>query len=115
VHEMGIARSILDIALDAARKGGAKRIGRVTVVAGELRSIVPLQLTFYFSLLAENTTANGAELVIETMPVTLRCNTCGETFRAEEHGYQCPRCGSRDLETIGGTELRVKDIEVDDT
>jgi len=112
---MGIARSILDIALDAAEKGGAKRVRRVTVVAGELRGIVPLQLTFYFSLLAENTIASGAELAIDTMPVTLRCKSCGETFRAEEHGYQCPRCGSRDLEPVGGTELRVKDIEVDDT
>jgi len=113
VHEMAIAQSILDIAIAAAGKEGALRITRVNVAAGELRGIVPLQFTFYFGLLAENTIASGAYLNLEITPVTGRCRHCEDIFIVEEYRYICPKCQSEDIQTIGGTELRLKDIEVE--
>lgn len=113
MHEMGIARSILDIAIAASEKEGAQRIVRVNVVAGELRGIVPLQLTFCFGVIAENTIASGAQLYVEITPVRGRCRGCEETFIVEDYRYICPRCHSEDIQTIGGTELRVRDIEVE--
>lgn len=113
MHELTIARGILDIALAAAEKEGAKRILRVNVVAGELRGIVPLQLTFCFSLVAEETIAKDADLNLEITPIRGKCQQCAETFVVEDYCYQCPKCGSRDIQVIGGTELRVRDIEVE--
>lgn len=113
VHEMSIAKSILDIAIAAAERGQAQRITRVNVVAGELRGIVPLQLTFYFGVVSENTIAGGAYLNLDTVPVTARCRECDEAFTVENFRYICPRCQSSDVQVTGGTELRVKDIEVE--
>jgi hydrogenase nickel incorporation protein HypA/HybF len=113
VHEMSIARSILDIAIEAAEKGGAKRITRVNVLAGELRAIEPLHLAFCFSIMAEDTIASAAELNVETVPVKGTCRSCGETFIVEDYQYACPKCHSLDIQTEGGTELRLTDIEVD--
>ena len=110
---MGIAQQILDIAVAAAVKGGAERIGKINVVAGELRGIVPVQLTFCFSVVAQNTIASEAYLNLETVPVTARCSNCDEAFTVEDFFYVCPRCESTDVEVTGGTELRVRDIEVD--
>ena len=110
---MGIARSILDIAIAASERGGAQRITRINVVAGELRGIVPLQLTFCFSIIAENTIASRACLNLEITPVRGRCRECEETFIVEDYRYICPKCNSEDVQTIGGTELRVRDIEVE--
>jgi len=59
---MAIARNIIDIVVAAAEKEGAKRITKVNVVSGELRGIVPAQLTFCFGLMAEHTLASGAYL-----------------------------------------------------
>jgi len=113
VHEMAIARSILDIAIAATEKEGAQRITRVNVVVGELRGIVPLQLTFCFGLLAENTIASGAHLNFEITPVQGRCGKCDETFLVEDYRYICPKCHGADIQTVGGTELRLRDIEVE--
>ena len=113
MHEMTIARGILDIAVAAAEKEGVQKILRVNVVAGELRGIVPLQLTFCFGLLAEGTIAKDAYLNMEITPVRGSCRECAETFAVEDYRYQCPKCGSRDVQTVGGTELRVSDIEVE--
>ncbi|MBT9143623.1 MAG: Hydrogenase/urease nickel incorporation protein HypA [Dehalococcoidia bacterium] len=112
MHEMSIARSLLDIAIAAARKGGAQRITRVNVVAGELRGIVPLQFTFYFGLLAEDTIAGGAYLNLEITPIRGRCRKCEEIFIVEDYRYICPKCRGEDIQTVGGTELRLSDIEV---
>ena len=113
MHEMSIADSILDIAVAAAEKEGARKIVRINVVAGELRGIVPLQLSFCFDILAEGTIAKDADLNVEINPVRGRCRECAEAFIVEDYLYQCPRCGSRDIETVGGTELLVSDIDVE--
>ena len=113
MHELAIARNIVNIAIAAAEKEGAKRITRVDVVAGELRGIVPAQLTFSFGLMAENTIASGAYLNLEITPVACRCRKCQEEFAVKDYRYLCTKCQSQDVETLSGTELRVKDIEVE--
>jgi hydrogenase nickel incorporation protein HypA/HybF len=110
---MAIARNIVDIAVAAAEKEGARKIARVNVMAGELRGIVPEQLIFCFGLMAENTIAGGAYLALEIMPLMVKCKQCGDKFVAKDYRYACPICQSEDIETLSGTELRVKDIEVE--
>ena len=110
---MTIAQSILDIAIAAAEKEGAQRITRVNVVAGELRGIEPLQLTFCFGLMVENTIASAANLGLEITPAKGRCKACEEIFTVKDYQYVCPKCRSGDIQTVGGTELRVIDIEVE--
>ena len=113
MHEMTIARSILDIAIEAAQKGGATRISRVNVLAGELRAIEPLHLAFCFTIMAEGTMADAAQLNVEIVPVRGTCRLCGTAFSVQNHEYVCPACHSPDIQTEGGTELRLTDIEVD--
>jgi hydrogenase nickel incorporation protein HypA/HybF len=113
VHEMGIAQNILEIAVEAASKEGATRITRIDLVAGELRGLVPMQLTFCFSIVAKDTIASGAYLNVEEVPVTAHCQDCSEDFAVKEYEYLCPKCGSVKIQVTGGTELRVKDIEVE--
>ena len=112
MHEMAIAQGIIDIAVAAAQKEGAQKITKINVVAGELRGIVPLQLTFCFSVLAEQTIASHSYLNLEITPVKGKCKNCDETFIVKDYQYVCPQCHSRDIQTVGGTELRVRDIEV---
>jgi hydrogenase nickel incorporation protein HypA/HybF len=113
VHEMAIARGIVDIAVAAATREGAQRITRINVVAGELRGIVPLQMTFCFSVVAEGTIASDALLNLELTPIKARCRQCDHTFIVEDHNYVCPDCHGQEVQTVAGMELRVRDIEVE--
>jgi hydrogenase nickel incorporation protein HypA/HybF len=63
--------------------------------------------------MAENTIARGAYLDLEIMSIMGKCNKCAETFMVKDYRYVCPRCQSEDIQTLSGTELRVKDIEVE--
>jgi hydrogenase nickel incorporation protein HypA/HybF len=110
---LSIAQNILDIAVAAAEREGAQKITRINIVAGKVRAIVPEQLSFCFEVIAEGTIASGAELNMEIVPVKGRCRKCGEVFIVEDFLYICPQCQSSDIEITGGTELRIKDIEVD--
>ena len=110
---MAIARNIVNIAVAAADKEGARRITRVNMVAGELRGIIPAQLISCFGLMTENTIASGAYLGLEVTPAVGKCNQCGESFIVEDYRYVCPKCQGEDIQAVGGTELRVKDIEVE--
>lgn len=112
MHEMSIAQSILDLVIPIAQREGAEKITAVNVEAGELRAIVPLQLTFCFGVMSENTIASGAQLNIEITPTTARCRQCDEEFVVHDYQYICPKCYSLDIEMTGGTDLRVVDIEV---
>ena len=69
--------------------------------------------TFCFEVIAGGTIADGAELDLEIVPVRGTCRGCGEGFIVEDFLYICPKCQGRDIEITGGTELRIKDIEVD--
>jgi len=113
MHEMGIAQNILDIALSAAGTEGATKITRINLMAGELRGIVPLQLTFCFGLVAKDSIASGAYLSIEEVPVSGHCNDCNSDFSIKEYEYVCPKCGSTKIQVTGGTELSIKDIEIE--
>ncbi len=113
MHEMGIAQNILDIALSAAGKEGASKITRINLVAGELRGIVPLQLTFCFGLVSKDTIAGGAYLSIDEVPVSGHCDGCNSNFSIKEYEYVCPSCGSTKIKLTGGTELSIKDIEIE--
>jgi hydrogenase nickel incorporation protein HypA/HybF len=110
---MGIAQNILDIAVQAANAEGASKISRINLVAGELRGIVPMQLTFCFSIVAKDSIASGAYLHVEEVPVAAHCNQCNADFKVEEYQYLCPKCGSKEIQITGGSELRIKDIEIE--
>jgi hydrogenase nickel incorporation protein HypA/HybF len=114
LHELPITQGILDIAVDAANKAGAKKVTAINLVVGELSSIIDDSVQFYFDILSKNTAADGAALRFERQPAIAACRDCGHTFTAKPPlSPLCPACGRNCLQVTGGRELRVDSIEVD--
>lgn len=112
MHEMSLAQNIIGMALSAVDGQNVQKINRVNVRAGELRGIVPMLLTLYFGLAAENTIAAGAELCVEYVPPLGKCRACNIVFPIKNYRYVCSECQAGDVQIIAGTELLLKDIEV---
>jgi len=113
MHEMSIAKGILEIVLSEAQRNGATQIKTVRIRAGELRGIVQEQLLFLWKFACKDTLAEGATLEIERVPIKARCQSCDHIFMVRNHEFICSECDSKDVDVTEGMELDVQDIEVE--
>jgi hydrogenase nickel incorporation protein HypA/HybF len=115
MHELPITDGILKTALEASQKNGARRITLITLVIGELASIVDDSVQFYFDILSKDTLAEKAQLHFRRVPATVVCSDCRHEFEARVPlSPTCPQCSSARLRVNGGRELYVESIEVED-
>jgi hydrogenase nickel incorporation protein HypA/HybF len=113
MHESSLAMSILGIVTDQADKAHACAVHQVTLCVGELAAVEATTLTACFEMLAEGTVADKARLVIERIPATGACLTCGAAVRRQNRTMRCPACATSSIKLVTGRELYVDSIEVE--
>ena len=113
MHEMALTESIVEIAVEAAKKQGAGKVKRVFVDVGGLSHVEPDALLFCFAAVSAGTIAEGAELEIDRVPGAGWCLDCGKTVPIAERFGACPECGGYHVKMTGGDDLRVREIEVE--
>ncbi len=112
MHETAIARNIISIAEEEARRRGAARIISIRVRLGEFRGVVPEALTFAYEVMRIGTLAEGANLEIGVDPLRVACNLCGEREMAPgELNLICSECGGI-LRIISGQDLVVESLDL---
>jgi hydrogenase nickel incorporation protein HypA/HybF len=113
MHEMSIAQSLVDILQDEMTKHHANVLRSVRLHIGQLSAIVPESLSFCFEVMTTGTPMEGAQLVMEIIPLRGACRKCERDFEIKDYVFICPHCGSPDIETIAGQDLSIVDMEVD--
>lgn len=113
MHEMSLAEGVLQIVEDAARQQGFARVSVVRLEIGRLSSVEPEALRFCFDAVVRGTVADGALLDIVDTPGTGWCMQCGDSVPIAALYDACPRCGSHQVQPTQGTEMRVRELEVD--
>ena len=114
MHELRIARNIIDSVLSEMEKRGLKKLSGVGLRIGALTDIVPESLEFGFNLLVADTPMTGAKLRIERVPVKGRCRECGTEFKVEDMQFLCPSCKARGIDLLQGQELEICYLDVDE-
>ena len=113
MHELSITQSILDISLKAAQAQHARRIRTIRLTIGPFSGVVPECVQMYLDVLAKGTIAEGAKIEAKTLPLRVRCRTCGQESEIDRRHIACPFCGGLDLQRLSGRELLVDNLEVD--
>lgn len=113
MHELAITESMVKIALTKAEEIGAKRIVKINLKIGRLSGYVPEAVEMNFGLLTAGTKAEGAVLDIKWVPIKCRCSNCGKEYQIEEVDLNCNKCGTLTGRIIGGREMFIDSIEVD--
>ena len=113
MHELSIARSIIAIVEQAAKDEGFERVLETRLKMGEFSGLVPDCLREFFPIAAKDTPAEGAELVMETVPAAFRCLDCGYEGPADRKNACCPRCRGTALRMTQGREFYVEDLKVE--
>ncbi len=120
MHELSMADAIVKTAVDVAEKNNAQEITEVTIEIGKLTMLNPEQLKFMIDVLSENTLLEGAEIIIDEIPIEVDCKSCefsGSTPSDDLDEFvpviKCPECGGHELEVIKGRECNVKTIKIE--
>lgn len=85
MHELSIARSVMQIVRAEAQKAHAKRVIKVSLLIGDLTGILPDSLSFCFDLVSRETVAEGATFAIERVPIRGHCARCDKSFVIDDN------------------------------
>jgi hydrogenase nickel incorporation protein HypA/HybF len=113
MHELAVTQSMVNLVLEEARKGNARKVKRINLVLGELSGVVGDCVQFYFSLMSKDTIAEGAAISFSTVPTQAKCRQCAKVFEVKESDWICPDCHSVSVDLVAGNELFVESIEVE--
>ena len=112
MHELSIIANLYEIMEEKAREQSAKKITLVKLQVGILSGVVPDFLETAFEIFKKDTMASDAALVIEKVPLKIRCLKCGTEKTSNELIFVCAECGSNQIQTIDGTELILEKMDI---
>jgi hydrogenase nickel incorporation protein HypA/HybF len=113
MHEMSLAEGVLQLIEDASRQQRFSRCTTVWLEIGQLAGVEVEAMKFCFDAVTRNTLAENAHLEVVTTPGTGWCMSCAATVPMAESIGACPTCGGYQVQVTGGTEMRVKELEVE--
>jgi hydrogenase nickel incorporation protein HypA/HybF len=114
MHELSVAEEIINIAHQYIPADNKSNILSVKVKIGKLSNILPDSLEFCYEALIGDTKLKGSKLIIEEIPITVKCENCGQTTIIENINFQCRNCESSKVKLITGNELNVTELEIND-
>lgn len=112
MHEMALAKGILDIVHSYTKGKDVTKVTEITVLVGDMTGVVWDSLVFSFKNIAKNTIAEDALLVEKRLPLIIRCRNCNHQKEVTDYKFICEKCASSQIEIISGRELRVESMEV---
>ncbi len=109
---MSLAEGVLQLIEDAAREQEFAKVTTVWLEIGQLSGVEVEAMKFCFDAVTRDSIADGASLEIIALPGAGWCMECSLTVSMTEVFGECPHCGGHRLQVTGGTEMRVKELEV---
>lgn len=115
MHEMSIVQTLLEqVQAEVQESGHRGRVLSLHLVVGRLSGVHVDSIRFAFELLAPDSIARDAELMVDEPRAVLYCSQCGSRQEIEELHAMCPICGSSEVTIRGGQELLLQSMELED-
>jgi len=114
MHELAILEGMIQGIQEEAQARGFSRVLQVRLEVGRLSGAEVAALRFGFDVAAQDTVVEGAELEIIEIPGSGLCHACGAEVEIQARFDLCPACGDGFVTVTGGTELCIKDIDVEE-
>lgn len=113
MHEMSLMGGVFEVIEQTLSQHEANRVLQVKLKVGELTNAEPDALQMAFEAYSKDTICEGAELIVERVPVRGRCRNCQHEFAVETLFFLCPGCQNSSIEVIQGEELLLESLEVE--
>jgi hydrogenase nickel incorporation protein HypA/HybF len=113
MHELSIARNLLDTTLRCADEAKATQVTDLYLVIGDFASVVDESVQFHWDILTVGTLAEGSRLHFRRVRAVMRCFACQSEFEPSPGEWVCPQCGSSHVRVIAGSEFKLEAIDVE--
>jgi len=91
----------------------ASRVTAIHLGVGPLSGVEGELLKNAYPLASANTVAEGAELLIKSMPVCVFCTRCEKESEVKPNHLVCGHCGDWRTQLISGDELLLVRLELE--
>ncbi|HVN41803.1 MAG TPA: hydrogenase maturation nickel metallochaperone HypA [Steroidobacteraceae bacterium] len=115
MHELAVCQALIEQVERIARENRAQRIVSIVVSVGPLSGIEPKLLEHTYPLAAAGTIAESAALVVETVPVRVRCRSCGAETEVAANRLLCGHCQDWQVDVVSGEEMLLQRVEIETT
>lgn len=112
MHELSLCQALIHQVEGIAADHDADRIDKITVRIGPLSGVESRLLWQAYPLASVGSIAERAELVIEQLPIRIRCEQCGAETDAESNRLVCGACGDWHTQLISGDEMLLASVEL---
>ena len=111
MHELAVCQALIDQVESIAHEQRAQQVNEIFVEIGPLSGVEPSLLEQAFDIASAGTIADGAKLVIRTMPVRVSCRQCGAITNALPSRLVCGVCGDWRTQLVSGDEMLLASLE----
>ena len=115
MHELAICQSLMEQVESIAQERDAKSVTSITIGMGPLSGVEVQLLKNAYPIASAGTVAQDAELVIEHLPIKVKCSQCGSESDALPNKLTCKQCGDWRTTLISGDEMMLMSLELEKT
>jgi len=113
MHELALCQALMSQVETIAAERNARSVVSIVVGMGPLSGVEAQLLQHAYPVASAGTVAEGAQLVIENLPVRVSCTQCGEESDALPNKLVCRHCGDWRTTVISGDELLLMRVELE--
>ena len=113
MHELAICQSLIDQVEDIALERKAQSVIVIVIGIGALSGVESQLLKNAYPIASAGTVAEDAELVIEHLPIKVKCTQCGSESEALPNKLICKQCGDWRTTLLSGDEMMLMSVELE--
>ena len=110
MHELSLCDDLLGQVVTIAKQNNARSVESITVQIGALSGVEPVLLDSAFSMIKVGTVAEQAQLIMQTLPITVICQRCGTQSEVAANRLLCHACQSHETTLLSGDELLLASV-----
>ena len=111
MHESHLIQGVIRQICEEAAKKNVKHVRLINLKVGLGLGMDEESVRLHFEALADGTPVEGAIIVVNFIPVKLKCPSCGNLFERPKKSLECPQCHVLGGPTDIGREFIVESFD----